>query len=529
MDYTHLTHRHALRKTLVAVALLSSLLIPMASAEETVKSTLILRPHCETNTATCPAFEVEDPTSLRTASLKQTDTLDMDLVFANPQKKKISRVRAWLLYNPATLTGKGIALGTSLPVAAPGEKDFSDEEGFAKIDVSPTAGQEPADESIVVARIQFSVKAIPAGNTDVLAFYDVQATGHTLVTALGTNNQSQNMLTEDPSQLIVYFDSASSSASNSASSVTSSAASSVTSSAGSQQSEASTSSSAPSSAMSSNSSFATGICGNGAIEDGEQCDDGNFLKGDGCSQTCTLETSSTSAQSQASSRSLIPSQADGSICTENVECSSGLCSNGICRGTTIKVENGGACHTNDQCLSARCTEAKCVAEQAGSSAPSGTGPFGILQVRNLRVTSQGSTVFLAWDALASAQINGYNIYYGTTSGRYLQRKTVDKNTKLIDIRALPEGTTYYFAARAVSVQGEESAFSQEVAVEVGKPASSTSPLKGNLLNLKKPLKTSDTGLPSGLALLLLVSAVTGTLFASRRQLSALTHAYRSHD
>jgi len=31
------------------------------------------------------------------------------------------------------------------------------------------------------------------------------------------------------------------------------------------------------------------ICGNGALEAGEQCDDGNVFPGDGCSPTCTLE------------------------------------------------------------------------------------------------------------------------------------------------------------------------------------------------------------------------------------------------
>ena len=32
------------------------------------------------------------------------------------------------------------------------------------------------------------------------------------------------------------------------------------------------------------------VCGNGVVEAGEQCDDGNTLNGDGCSATCQLET-----------------------------------------------------------------------------------------------------------------------------------------------------------------------------------------------------------------------------------------------
>lgn len=32
-----------------------------------------------------------------------------------------------------------------------------------------------------------------------------------------------------------------------------------------------------------------GVCGNGAIEGAEQCDDGNTVDGDGCSASCALE------------------------------------------------------------------------------------------------------------------------------------------------------------------------------------------------------------------------------------------------
>jgi cysteine-rich repeat protein len=33
-----------------------------------------------------------------------------------------------------------------------------------------------------------------------------------------------------------------------------------------------------------------GVCGDGTVDDGEQCDDGNTTSGDGCSATCTIET-----------------------------------------------------------------------------------------------------------------------------------------------------------------------------------------------------------------------------------------------
>jgi cysteine-rich repeat protein len=43
----------------------------------------------------------------------------------------------------------------------------------------------------------------------------------------------------------------------------------------------------------------TSTCGNGLLEAGEECDDGNTISGDGCSSTCRIETSSTSGDSGA--------------------------------------------------------------------------------------------------------------------------------------------------------------------------------------------------------------------------------------
>jgi len=38
------------------------------------------------------------------------------------------------------------------------------------------------------------------------------------------------------------------------------------------------------------------ICGNGILEPGEQCDDGNLIDGDGCSSICTIEPTPTATQ-----------------------------------------------------------------------------------------------------------------------------------------------------------------------------------------------------------------------------------------
>ncbi|MDD4628218.1 MAG: fibronectin type III domain-containing protein [Candidatus Peribacteraceae bacterium] len=521
MELTPLQLRPHISRTLLLSLLLAGFLTSGASAQDTAaKTTLILRPHCETE-GSCTTFTVEDPLTLSTPLLKDTDTLDMDIVLQNPSLKKISRVRAWLLYNPATLEGTTITIGTDLPVAAPGEKDFSAQEGYAKIDVSAEANKESVNGTIVIARVQFTIKTIPPNNQDVLSFYDVQVNGHTTVLEKNEKGEQQNALEQDPGSLLLKFDPTHAAASSSSNPLSSSAAS---------TGSGTASSGSGTSSQGSTTSATGNVCGNGILEPPEQCDDGNFLKGDGCSPLCIIEgasSASSNSAAQSSARSFGTSLPDGSVCAANTECANGLCSSGICRGGIMKVENGGTCNNGEQCLSGSCNQGVCGTKPASSaSSLAGQTVFVILQVRNVRLTTQGGTVFLAWDPLVSSQLKSYNVYYGTTSGRYIQRKTVAKEDKLTELRALPEGTTYYFAVRAVSNTNEESAFSQEVAIEVGNAKTSTSPLKGSVISQVKPIKTSDTGLPSALALILLVSAVTGTLFASRRQAVALSHPPR---
>lgn len=167
---------------------------------------------------------------------------------------------------------------------------------------------------------------------------------------------------------------------------------------------------------------------------------------------------------------------------------------------------------------------------ASSSAPVAPAVFSKLQVQSLRVTTEGSSVFLAWNPLPSAELAGYNLYYGTISGKYLQRRSVDKESQTLTIRALPVGQTYYFAVRAVNGAGEESDFSQEVAVAVGNAATSTSPLSGALIeggpNGNAPGTggnvAGESGPASWFLLFAAVSAMTGTLLAFRRQWTAVS-------
>jgi len=205
----------------------------------------------------------------------------------------------------------------------------------------------------------------------------------------------------------------------------------------------------------------------------------------------------------------------------------------VCRGDILKVEDGGACTASGHCVSGLCTSNRCAPHAASSSSTSVVPPvsgtaFALLQVRNVRITTEGTSLYVAWDPLASSQLKAYNLYYGTTTGRYIQRKIVSGDSTSMAIRGLPEKTTYFVAIRALSLQDEESAFSQEVAVEVGNPKTSTAPLTGDLLATRTPVTVpGETGMSSVITLVLLISAITGTALASRRQMVALTTSPRS--
>lgn len=176
-----------------------------------------------------------------------------------------------------------------------------------------------------------------------------------------------------------------------------------------------------------------------------------------------------------------------------------------------------------------------------SAAPVAATPFNLLQVQNLRVTSEKTTLYLAWDALKTPRLQGYNVYYGTQMGRYIQRRSLPAAATSLSVRDLPLGTAYYASVRAVDDAGNESAFSQEAGVEIGNPRTSTSPLlaippeggslTGNVTAPKNPLDhgtnvPGESGSSSVLLLLLGASASIGMLVALRRQFIAVASSTR---
>ncbi len=177
---------------------------------------------------------------------------------------------------------------------------------------------------------------------------------------------------------------------------------------------------------------------------------------------------------------------------------------------------------------------------ASSAARSSAAPvpvaFPLLQVQNVRITTRDSSMFVAWEALRTTQLKGYNLYYGTQQGRYIQRRSLGPTISSAEIPNLATGVTYYAAVRAVNAQDQESAFSQEVGVSIGDPKSATTPLAvaqgGTTRSAAAPvnpvttgsaatLVPGEAGLPEDVAPFLVAAAVVGALFAFRRQAIAL--------
>ncbi len=67
---------------------------------------------------------------------------------------------------------------------------------------------------------------------------------------------------------------------------------------------------------------------------------------------------------------------------------------------------------------------------------------------------------LSWSSSSSPDVASYNVYYGTTSGNYVNKITVGNITSAT-ISNLTAGVTYYFSATAVDTEGNESGFSNE--------------------------------------------------------------------
>lgn len=85
----------------------------------------------------------------------------------------------------------------------------------------------------------------------------------------------------------------------------------------------------------------------------------------------------------------------------------------------------------------------------------------ILLALATREAAQADNILLEWDASASSNVAGYNVYYGTNSGNYPYMFNAG-NVTSATISNLCCGTTYYFVATAYDAAGDESAYSGEI-------------------------------------------------------------------
>lgn len=90
----------------------------------------------------------------------------------------------------------------------------------------------------------------------------------------------------------------------------------------------------------------------------------------------------------------------------------------------------------------------------------------------LSSTGFSAQISLAWDPNSESNLGGYRLYYGTSSGNYSQTISVGLSTNYT-VTNLAEGGTYYFALTAVSAEGLESGYSNEVVYSSSSPAQVT--------------------------------------------------------
>jgi len=80
-----------------------------------------------------------------------------------------------------------------------------------------------------------------------------------------------------------------------------------------------------------------------------------------------------------------------------------------------------------------------------------------------------NSAVLAWDAVNATNLSGYRLYFGTTSGKYLQSPGQGisvGNITTYTLMGLSSGTRYYFAVTAFDTSGNESGYSNEAFKDV---------------------------------------------------------------
>lgn len=452
----------------------------------------------------CKSFDAADPETLSTNKLAIGDVLDLDLVITNDNKDAIKRFTTTLTFDPTIVSVSGVTVDPSFfSDIAPGGADVDN--GTVTIDISNETGI----TAKTIRAVTISVKLLKA--QDSLVQYKLSETGIYST----TETDAEDMLSQTVPKLRVQAKESTGSTANSTQSENELDEEDI--------------------GLEDDFSFEDELDAELEAVAEEQTQSQNES-----STTATTESSSSESSSSSSVQSTqtVVQKQLGETCAENAECISNTCIESVCRATNNTLAVGASCVVDFQCTSGICSNGACAASQNSSSsqavvtssASSSTpivqnAAFPLLQIRNVQITSEDTNVYLAWDALGSSQLKGYNVYFSTVSEQYIQRKTIPATENTLTLRNLPKGVTHYFAVRGVSNNDEETAFSNEVSVVVGNPDSSSSPLIAAVLTtsgstiVAKVLDDSgdvllgETGAPTIALLVFVLIAGIGTSIA----------------
>jgi cysteine-rich repeat protein len=98
-------------------------------------------------------------------------------------------------------------------------------------------------------------------------------------------------------------------------------------------------------------------CGNGNIDPGEQCDDGNQVSGDGCSANCVIEYCGDGIVNDVNEECDDGNQVSGDGCSAN--CVIEYCGDGIVNDVNEECEQDADCSPSEECQSCECIPIGC--------------------------------------------------------------------------------------------------------------------------------------------------------------------------